>query len=433
MSRPDTTAGVTRDIRGTVPFLGIWLPSLVVIVASGACLFALSWWITQTPGGGANLGTIIGLSSVFSLVTVVAFAGAIDRADRAATITKLLLLMLIPIALLVAVLGPRADVLMVVAAGVCYTMVSTSESLYLAANETACVDLAPETWPSTRTALLTQMHSQVERVVAPMLTATLLTAGLVRLVPAVALVVIAAMLVTIRLRRRDLAASTVTPTGAAQPAGGVLRALVRDARAAVGLVRDRRDLMFLVQLGILGNLVVFPFYAVLPAYLTEYSDTPGELAVWYGRAATAYGVGMLAATLLLLRYRRSADGRGPLLVATGSLGLICAVLVAVTLTGHPLAVVAGMGLTGASFAVLVAVGGAVWLNRTPAEMRVRVFSLRRLTVFSSIPAGTMLMGIGGSQFGYRDFLRVLLVLVLVALVVISFRYLRSVSSPRWSR
>ncbi|MGC4805385.1 MFS transporter [Micromonospora sp. DT233] len=433
MSRPKSredglTAPGGTDGRSASAFFGIWLPSLVVIIASGACLFALSWWITQTPGGGANLGLIIGLSSVFSLSTVVAFSGAIDRADRAKTITKLLLVLLLPIGALVAVLGSRTDLLFVVAAGLCYTVISTSESLYLAANETACVDLAPTTWASTRTALLTQMHSQVERVAAPMLTATLLTSGRVQLVPAAALVIVVAMLLTIRFRRRDLDAVTaraVDPSeAAAPPAGGALRALVRDGRAAVRLVRDRRDLVFLVQLGILGNLVVFPFYAVLPAYLTEYTDTPQSLALWYGRAATAYGVGMLVATLLLLRYRRSAEGRQPLLMATGSLGLICLLLLTATTTGHPLAVVAAMFLTGALFAVLVAVGGAVWLNRTPAALRVRVFSLRRLTVFSSIPIGTMLMGIGGSQFGYRSFLRLLLVFVLVALVVIWFRYLR---------
>ena len=50
-----------------------------------------------------------------------------------------------------------------------------------------------------------------------------------------------------------------------------------------------------------------------------------------------------------------------------------------------------MAVNGALFVVLVAVGGAVWLNRTPAQVRVRVFSLRRLTVFSSIPLGTMLV------------------------------------------
>jgi hypothetical protein len=50
-------------------------------------------------------------------------------------------------------------------------------------------------------------------------------------------------------------------------------------------------------------------------------------------------------------------------------------------------------------------------------VRVRVFSVRRLAIFSSIPLGTSLMGFGGTALGYPQYLRIHLCIVLVVLAV----------------
>jgi hypothetical protein len=99
-------------------------------------------------------------------------------------------------------------------------------------------------------------------------------------------------------------------------------------------------------------------------------------------------------------------------------------LLAATLAWRPWQLVVFMATSGALFAVLVAVGGAAWLVHTPADSRMRVFSFRRLVVFSSIPLGNVLMGVGGALAGYREFIRVLLLSVLVTLCVIWLRYRR---------
>jgi hypothetical protein len=419
----DTAAG---DGRGVAAFMAVWLPSLVVIVGTGACLFALSWWVTQSPRGGADLGLVVGLSSVVSLVTLTMVSGVIDRADRTRAVVRLLLILTVPVTILVVVLGRRPDGLVILVAGLCYMLVSTGESLYLATSETSAADLAPETWPSARIALLTQIHSQVERVIAPLLAGPLLAAGAARVVPMSAVALILAMLVVILATRRHLdgvtrrtvaaATADAAADAAAGAPAGAFRTMVRDARSAVRLVRAHSDLVFLVQLGILGNLIVFPFYAVLPAYLTEYVSGPAELAIWYGRAATAYGAGMLVGTLLLVQVRRNLSGDAALLGASASLAAICLTLLGGSFTTTPQVVVGMMAVNGALFAVMVAVGGAVWLNRTPASIRVRVFALRRLTVFSSIPIGTILMGFGGTAIGHRAFVGGLAVFVLILLV-----------------
>lgn len=408
---------VRGDGRGVWAFTAVWLPSLVVIVGTGACLFTVSWWVTLSPRGGADLGVVIGVSSVVSLLTLTVVAGALDRADRTRIVVRLLLALSLPVVGLIGVLGRSPDGIAILLAGLCYMLISTGEALYLATSETVAVDLAPTTWPSARVALLTQIHSQVERVIAPMLAGPLLAAGAARVIPMAAVVLILAMLVVVLVARRhlDLVTARTRADGHAEAPTGVLRRMVTDARSAVRLVRGHNDLVFLVQLGILGNLIVFPFYAVLPAYLTEIVTGRGELAIWYGRAATAYGIGMLAGTFVLVQVRRNLSGDAALRGATASLAVICLILVAGSFTASPHVVVGMMVANGALFAVMVAVGGSVWLDRTPSDIRVRVFALRRLTVFSSIPIGSMLMGFGGAALGHRAFVIGLAALVLAAL------------------
>jgi hypothetical protein len=422
---------MTEEIRGARGFTAVWLPSLVVIVGTGACLFTVSWWVALSPRGGADLGVVIGVSSMVSLITLTSVAGLLDRSDRTRTVVRLLLALAIPVAALAAVLGMRPEGLAIVLAGACYLLITTGESLYLATSETAAADLAPTRWPSPRVALLTQIHSQVERIIAPTIAGPLLAAGAVQAVPAAAVVLILAMLATILVTRRHLDGVTRRAgAGAAPPPGGVLRGALGDARLAIGLIRNAPDLVFLVRLGILGNLIVFPFYAVLPAYLTEFITGPTDLALWYGRAATAYGVGMLAGTAVLVQIRRNLAGDAALLGAVASLAAICLVLIGGSLTANPYVVVGMMAINGALFAVMVAVGGAVWLNRTPSEIRVRVFALRRLTVFSSIPFGTMLMGFGGTAVGHRAFVIGLAIVVLILLSTAWLRYRRRAAGHR---
>jgi hypothetical protein len=88
----------------------------------------------------------------------------------------------------------------------------------------------------------------------------------------------------------------------------------------------------------------------------------------------------------------------------------------ITITQARIALLAAMVGCGLLFAVLMSVAGALWLDRTPAVIRVRVFALRRLVTFSTIPVGTMLMGFGGAAIGYHLFVRYLVLAVLAATV-----------------
>ncbi|MEU5661526.1 hypothetical protein [Streptomyces longwoodensis] len=435
---PVTSPGVpVAALRppGAGPFVGVWVPSVVTVIGTGLAVFGLSWWISRAPDGGAHLGVVVAVASAVSLLSVLLLAGVIDSADRRRTVVTLLTVLVVPLAVLLHLfgLGPGGT-LALLAAGLCYVLVYSLQQIYMAAVENIGADLAPPSWPPARTALLTQIHPQVARVIAPLAAGALLTWGSLRWVSVAALVCTLLALAAVPLFGRAVA--TVRPTGqpgAAEATRGgpltLLRGVWRDAAGSVRLIRSHPELVFLVFFGALGNLIVFPFYSVLPAFDAEYHLSTTAQAGLYSTASSAYGVGMLVGCLVLVRFPPPADARASLRLASIAFALILAVLFATTIAPWPVTVVVAMGATGGLFSILVAVGGAVWLRLTPAAIRVRVFSLRRLTVFSTIPLGSMLMGIGGSVLGYRVFIRGMVVFTLVALAVVWTQYRRAVSTP----
>ena len=403
------------------PFFQVWLPSFLVVLASGLALFSLNFWITHAPGGGALLGVVVGISSIVSIAAVVLFSGAIDRSDRglfALRATAIIALALGGLAFVYAV-GAVAGAI-VVAAGA-YLLIDAATATYMATIETTVADLAPASWPSRRTASLVQLQPQVERTIGPILGSGLIAAGWLRALPALALAWVAVTAVcTVRFRSAFGRSIHVSPPAARDGSRRrfeLLRRTMADARVAAVWIRGQPALLYLVVIGIVVNLVVFPFYVLLPAFLTEYDLSRKSQALLYGRAGAAYGIGMLVSSALFARFARR--GRHPLAYCTACVLALAAILGFVSASPRPEAIVPSMGVVGVLFVVLVAIAGGAWLERTPSEMRVRVFSVRRLVVFSSIPLGTSLMGLGGAAFGYFTFFRVLLALV-VAVTVLSY-------------
>jgi MFS family permease len=403
------------------PFFQVWIPSFLVVLASGLALFSLNFWITHAPGGGALLGVVVGISSIASIAAVVVCSGAIDRSDRGLFALRATAVVALALGglLFVYAFGAAAGAL-AVAAGA-YLLIDAATATYMATIETTVADLVPASWPARRTASLVQLQPQVERTVGPILGSALIAAGWLRMLPALALVGVAVTAgLTVRFRSAFTRSTPPAPSTARDGSRGRFELLGRtfaDARVAGGWIRRQPALLYLVVIGIVVNLVVFPFYVLLPAFLTEYDLSRKSQALLYGRAGTAYGIGMLVSSGLFARFARR--GRHPLAYCTACVLALTAILGFVSASPRPEAIVPSMAVVGVLFVVLVAIAGGAWLEQTPAEMRVRVFSVRRLVVFSSIPLGTSLMGLGGAAFGYFAFFRVLLVVV-VAVTVLSY-------------
>lgn len=389
-------------------FLSTWLPSFLTVIALSLVTFGLNWWIAGTPGGGASLGLVVGVANLVAVVVVAALSGTLDRVHRARSTLVLLLCAagFVAVADVVFLNAPSGPLL--ACATVCYVAVEVLYATYSAVMETTNADLAPPEWSPERTATLIQSQPQVERIVVPAAGGALIAVGALVALPIVGVALIGVVLAALLGTRRQFTAASHKPTSP-----GSVR---QDARNSLALIRRDPDLVFLLVLGVLGNLVVFPFYTLLPAYLAHYGLTPHDHAAWYGRAGLAYGLGLLSGSLLMVRIRRQGAG-GRTGRAAGALALICAALLVTTAVPEPLVLVVSMALVGVLIVVMVGTAGALWLHRTPAEVRVRVFSVRRLIIFSSIPLGTSLMGFGGTALGYPRYLRIHLAGVLVLLAV----------------
>lgn len=158
--------------------------------------------------------------------------------------------------------------------------------------------------------------------------------------------------------------------------------------------------------------MVLPLYTLLPAFLTELG-WPGQ-GVLYAQATSAYGAGVVVMTAVFMARRRRV--RRPARVAAVTVFLIVVSVVVMSTVPRPEIVTGALGVLGALVAVLTAVAGGVWFEQTPGAVRVRVFSLRRLISFATIPLGTTVLGVGGTALGYIATLRLL---VLIAVLVIS--------------
>jgi hypothetical protein len=395
-----------RDLRSV---LSVWLPGFVVVIAAGLCLFGLTWWMSRDAAGGARLGVVVGLASADSLLWVMLLSGRLDRADRYRSLVWLLLGLSVPVTVLLYVYAAPAAGFAIALAGVCYLAIHAGQALYLAAAENMVADLAPSNWPSTRTAMLGQLPQQAGAMVAPTIAGLLVAAGALRGIASLALGALALSLVAIAALRRRFEPLRVLAARAKAATGSA--GLIHDVRGAASLIRQRRELVYVVGLGILGNLVMFPFYAVLPAVIAEYDLSQRGQALLYGRAATAYALGLLVSSLLLLRWRPGGDARHLLALATLAFLGVCGFVVLAVLIRTGPTLIGALAVGGALFAVLMSAAGSIWLDRTPAAIRVRVFALRRLVTFSSIPVGTMLMGFGGAALGYHRFILGLVVVV----------------------
>lgn len=411
----------SKAISGSVggeaaSFPKVWLPSFLVFFAFGLSTFGLNWFIARAPGaGGGTLGITVGVSSIVATVIVVLFAGMVDRINRVTFLLCVQVLLLAEILfLLIPYTGKGAGLGSVLLAAITYILLESTQGLYQAALETTAADLASRSWPSNRTALMLQLQAQVTRFAAPIVGGSLLSLGLLWTMPIVSGI---AILVTTGLL---LLWARTMPSRQSAPGAGedqekswlALRTMVTDGRAAAGWIATQPVLIFMLIVGVLNNLVVFPFYTLLPAFLAELR-LENEAAL-YGQFTEAYGAGMLITSTLLMSFARGI--RRPGTIAAGLVLLISVVVGVITVVRDPVILVAASAVVGMLFMILVAVGGGVWLDLTPSEVRVRVFSLRRLVTFASIPLGSSLMGLGGATVGFVPFLRILLVIVAVGIV-----------------
>lgn len=365
---------------GELPrFLGTWLPSFLPSIALGLVTFGLNWWLASTPDGGARLGVVVGAANMVAVIVVAVLSGTLDRAHRARSAVVILVCGLGCMAAVGVVLGSSPSTTTLTVAVCCYVAVEVLRSTYAAVTETANIDLAPRHWPAHRIATLVQSQPQVERILVPAAGGALIGAGAMVGLPVAGAVLLVVVLVAVPLSFRH---ATAVHRASARRAR---TSTWQDLRISLAFIRRDPDLLFVLVLGVLVNLVAYPFYSLLPAYISRYGLPAADSAALYGQAGVAYGVGLAVGTVLMVRAGRGTGDR--LGRAACSLAAICVVLLVATAVPVPAALVASMVVVGTLVTTMSAVTGAAWLRRTSAELRIRVFSVRRLIIFIRHPAG----------------------------------------------
>jgi hypothetical protein len=397
------------------PFFKLWIPSHLVFIACSLGTYGLNWWLAQSPGGTRVLGPLAAVSALVGLVVVVALAGAIDRSHRLKLLLSLEGVTAGSSALLVIcyLAGPASSPAIALGA-LGYVLVYSTQLVYQAGLETTLADLAPRRWPMTRTAALIQIQPFTTRFAAALIGGPLLVIGLLWTLPVIAVagvaVTVLCLLVT-PIRFRHQAAAPAAGGGRLAAVQRLGRSLT-DAREAWLWIRERPILVFITVTALLNNLLSFPFYALLAVFIGSL-HLPHPTAA-YGQANLCYGGCLLVASVLFSRFGRPVL-RPVLWSLLGELGVVVSLLLA-TLATSSLFLAACTGLFAVFNVVLASVAGSVWLSLTPADIRVRVFSLRRLSQFATIPVGGTVLGVIGSAYGFSSTLRVLLGVVLAGMV-----------------
>lgn len=404
--------------KATYDFLKIWAPSFLVFFSYSLTIFMLSWFINQSPSGGGDvLGIVVASSNLVATIIVVAFSGFIDRVRRTKFLTVMqMILFAIILSLTIPYTEAISGLMMIMFVAFVFVTLEGAFSLYSAALETSIADLAPKKWASNRTALLIQLQPQIGRVVAPMLGGVLLATGYLYISSVAAsiavLVSMAFLLIWSQILRdgeKNKEPSTEKMT---------LRSLFMDAKGAWSWIIERQILVFLLVIGFITSMVIPSFYQLLPAFISEMPLDNQNEEVFYGTFSSAYGVGMLLTSLLFIKLAKHTKKPG--VVSTGLVFLMGLVMLLITVVQSSIFLIASNVVLGVLFIMLVMFVGGAWLDMTPSSIRVRVFSLRRLVTFVSIPAGNVIMGLGGAALGYMVILRWLVGFMIVALILSIF-------------
>jgi MFS family permease len=197
-----------------------------------------------------------------------------------------------------------------------------------------------------------------------------------------------------------------------------------------GLRFLRRDsaLWTFLSLAAILNFVGSPLFAVvLPVYANDLFDSPRALGVMIGGFGAGAIVGALAYGAIAHRYSRWAINVSVLALASLAFGLL------ITLPSIPVSVIilAVMGFANGTLNPLIM---TVLQERTPPELRGRVFGTVVATALIAAPAGLLLAGLALETIGIRAVLGIMAgaftLVTLVFLVRPSLRQMERTAAPR---
>jgi MFS transporter, DHA3 family, macrolide efflux protein len=360
--------------RGIKAFLLIWFGQLISLTGSGLTGFALGVWVYLSTGSVTQFA-LISVSATLPAILFSPFAGAlVDRWDRRIAMivsdTGAGICTLV-IALLMA--GERLEIWHIyVLVGISSTFSAFQWPAY-----TAATTLLVPKEHFGRASGLVQLAEASAQIVAPLLAGALI--GIIQ-VQGVLLIDFATFLfafVTLLIVR------VPKPPKTAEGAAGK-GSLLREAAYGWGYIRARRGLLSLLLLFASTNFY-FGIATVLFTPLVLSFTTPAVLGI----LMSIIGIGMLSGSLTM-----SAWG-GPERRIKGILAFQMVQGLAMYLAGAPpqVALIAvSVFVVFFSAPIVNGCSQAIWMSKTPPDVQGRVFAVRRMIAWSSMPLSYVIAG-----------------------------------------
>jgi MFS family permease len=354
-------------------FFVVWSGQVVSLLGSGLTTFALGVWVYERTGSVTQFSLIL-LVTVVPSIVMAPFAGVlVDRWDRrwamilsdagAAAATLAIVVLLVVGSLEVWYLYPIL------------TFASLSRSLQLPAYTAATTLLVPREHYG-RAAGLVQMGQALSGTLSPVVAGFLMAVIYLR-------GVILIDLLTFMLAVLTLLVVRVPRPPATTPAAAKL-SVFRQAGFGFSYILERRGLLALLGFFAVVNFSLAVIQALITPMILEFS-TPQKL----GTALSVGALGMLVGTVLL-----SAWG-GPKTRIHGVLGFGILLGTGLMLTGLrasiPL-ITAALFLSFLSAPFINGASQAIWQTKTPADAQGRVFAVRQMIAWSSLPLGYLAAG-----------------------------------------
>ena len=236
-----------------------------------------------------------------------------------------------------------------------------------------------------RTNSLLQMSDSVAHVLGPVLGAMLLTAWTLDGVFAVNFALSTVALVLLLTRQ-------LPPEPLAHE--GRPMTMLADMAEGIRYLRDRRDLLALLGVLLLGNFLLgFPLSTLVPTLLSQ----PDSQPIWASLAEGAVAAGAATCALLVTLKLWAGSQKHVRSIAVG-IALQGAALVAFGFGSNLAWWCICMAIVGFSMDVVMAANQSLWQSVVPPELQGRVFSVRRQLAQLASPLSIVLAGLIADRY-----------------------------------
>lgn len=365
-----------HKVQGMRAFLTIWLGQSVSLLGSGLTSFALGVWVYQRTGSVTKFALIAFFGSLPGLVLAPIAGALVDRWDRRRTlILSDCLAAVMSVVLLVLLWDESRNLLQMWHIYLLTAIASVANSLQWPAFAAATTLLVPRQQYG-RASGLSQTALAVAQIVSPILGALMLQWVQMRgilLIDLGTFVIAVITLLLVRFREPERT-----------PAAGGFRSLLQESTVGWTYLRERPGLLALLLLFASTNFYLGMLQALLSPLVLSFAS-PASL----GTVLSVAGVGMLAGSLMMSAWggpKRRINGIFAGLLAQGVILSLCGWQASVL----PVAAAAFVFMFAAP--IVNSCSQAIWQAKVPPGLQGRVFSVRRMVAWSSLPVAYFLAG-----------------------------------------